>query len=179
VIAGSGAIWMGRLRVQAGDARVAAFRLLGEIVMIRGTNTDDMAKVENRSIQYEGAHCKLAITKPSARVIVLRISGNDVGEFGEAPMQALSEWLDGMASVEIFIDARAVRGASIDVSGEWAKWLEKNRDRLSAVTMLTGSRFVQITAEFVRSFAKLEGIMRICTEPEVFERALGEATSWV
>jgi phage regulator Rha-like protein len=41
--------------------------------------------------------------------------------------------------------------------------------------MLTGSRFIQITAEFVRRFASLEGVMRICTEPAIFDFALAEA----
>jgi phage regulator Rha-like protein len=40
--------------------------------------------------------------------------------------------------------------------------------------MLTGSRFIQVTAEFVRRFSELEGKMRICTEPRVFDRALAE-----
>ena len=40
--------------------------------------------------------------------------------------------------------------------------------------MLTGSRFIEITAAFVRRFAALEGIMRICSEPAVFDFALAE-----
>jgi len=41
--------------------------------------------------------------------------------------------------------------------------------------MLTGSRFIEITAEFVRRFADLQGIMRIGTEPAVFDQILTEA----
>src|SRR4029077_1009209 len=106
---------------------------------------------------------------------VLRISGSDVGEFGEAPMLALHDWLSEADPVEFFIDARDVRGASIEVSGEWAQWLGKHKMKLRTVTMLTGSRFIQVTAEFVRRFADLEGIMRICTEAEVFDSVLAEA----
>jgi hypothetical protein len=51
------------------------------------------------------------------------------------------------------------------VSGEWAGWLGANRAMLESVTMLTGSRFIQITAEFVRRFSSLEGSMRICYRP--------------
>jgi phage regulator Rha-like protein len=40
--------------------------------------------------------------------------------------------------------------------------------------MLTGSSFIHITAEFVRRFADMEGMMRICTEPAVFESAFRE-----
>jgi len=38
--------------------------------------------------------------------------------------------------------------------------------------MLTGSKFMQVTAEFVRRFAGLNGMMWVCTEPEVFDLAL-------
>jgi hypothetical protein len=40
------------------------------------------------------------------------------------------------------------RGALIDVSGEWAGWLRGHKVQLQEVSMLTGSRFVQVTADF-------------------------------
>jgi phage regulator Rha-like protein len=48
---------------------------------------------------------------------------------------------------------------------------------LESVTMLTGSRFIQLTAEFVRRFASLEASMRICTDPAIFDYALREAAA--
>ena len=45
----------------------------------------------------------------------------------------------------------------------------------ACLLLMTGSPFVHVTAEFVRRFADLEGIMRICTEPAVFETAFREA----
>ncbi|MBI2685402.1 MAG: hypothetical protein HYX27_03725 [Acidobacteria bacterium] len=125
-------------------------------------------------IRYDGVHCTLLIQPHRARVVVLRISGSDIGEFGDAPMKAMSGVVTAAEPVDLFIDARDVRGASIEVSGEWAAWLSANRAALESVTMLTGSRFIQMTAEFVRRFASLEGIMRICTEPAVFDYALAE-----
>ena len=130
---------------------------------------------ETREVHYEGVHCNLRLQMPSAQVIVLRISGSDVGEFGEAPMKALNGWVSPESPVDLFIDARDVRGASIAVSGDWAAWLGRHRDALRTVTMLTGSRFIHVTAEFVRRFASLEGIMRICSEPAVFDFALADA----
>jgi len=131
-----------------------------------------MTPMPSRERRYDGVHCTLVIEQPSASVIVLRIRGSDVGEFGEAPMHVLDEWLDGSGVIDFFVDAREVRGASVDVSAEWARWLSRNKSRRHAVTMLTGSRFIQVTAEFVRRFADLEGLMRICTEPAVFDAAL-------
>jgi hypothetical protein len=128
-----------------------------------------------QEIRYDGIHCNLVIQQFPSEVVVLRISGSDIGEFGEAPMRALSERVNASNPIHLFIDARDVRGASVEVSGDWAGWLTSHRSGLQSVTMLTGSRFIQITAEFVRRFASLEGVMRICTEPAIFDFALAEA----
>jgi hypothetical protein len=41
--------------------------------------------------------------------------------------------------------------------------------------MLTGSRFIHMTAEIVRRFSSLDGLMRITTDPAAFDAALLEA----
>ena len=106
----------------------------------------------------------------------MKIRGTEVGEFGDAPMKALDDCISGSSTVALFIDARDVRGTSIEVSGDSAAWLNQHKPFLGVVTMLTGSRFVQVTAEFVRRFASLERSMRIGTEPAVFDQALLDAT---
>jgi hypothetical protein len=127
------------------------------------------------SLCFEGVHCSIVLEQPSDSAILLRISGTATGELGDAPMRALDAWLDSSGPVTLFIDARAVRGASIDVSSEWAAWLKERRTQLRSITMLTGSKFIQITAEFVRRFADLNGIMWVCTEPAVFDLAIEQA----
>ena len=134
-----------------------------------------MRQSEPRELRYDGVHCNLALRQLVPGVIVLKISGTDIGEFGNEPMSVLSTWVAGENLVELFIDAREVQGASIDVSGEWAQWLAKNSGRFRAVTMLTGSRFIQVTAEFVRRFADLKGVMKISSDPAAFESALAMA----
>ncbi len=126
---------------------------------------------EPQEIHFDGVHCTLTITHYPRGIVLMRIRGTDIGEFGEAPMQAITKLAAGQP-FDLFIDARDVSGASIEVSGEWAAWLSAHRSGLQGVTMLTGSRFIQITAEFVRRFASLEGIMRVSTDPEIFEAEL-------
>jgi VWFA-related protein len=127
------------------------------------------------SLYYVMPRGKPAIQQFSPGLVVVRISGSDVGEFGDAPLLELNECLTGDGTFELFIDAREVRGASVDVSSEWAEWLRAHKPQLREITMLTGSRFVQMTADFVRRFADLEGIMRVHTEPAVFDAALAES----
>ena len=63
----------------------------------------------------------------------------------------------------------------IDVSGEWAEWLRTHKAHLGEIRMLTGSRFVEITADFVRGIAALQGIVRIYAEPAVFDATVSES----
>lgn len=121
---------------------------------------------------YEGIHARLAIERPAAGVIVLRLTGWDVGEFGDAPMKELDKAFTDEGLLALFIDARAVKGATIDVSSEWAQWLRRHRTRFSHVSMLTGSPFVQLTAKFVQRFADLGEVMRIYADPAAFDAAL-------
>jgi hypothetical protein len=128
-----------------------------------------------RLVDFDGVHCKVTLQQPAKAVVLLKISGTDTGELGDAPMRILEEWLADSVPVDLFIDARNVRTASIDVSSEWAAWLNAHKVQLKSVTMLTGSRFIQITAEFVRRFAGLNGMMWVCTEPDVFDLAVTQA----
>lgn len=103
---------------------------------------------------------------------MLRIEGRDVGELGDRPFSALEQVVDGARGVELYIDARDWSGASIDVSSAWARWLAHHRVRFVHVSMLTRSRFVQLTAEFVRRFADLADKMRLYTAEQAFDDAL-------
>lgn len=127
------------------------------------------------AIRFDGVHCSIVLERLSSSVVLLQIHGTDTGELGDAPFRTLDGWLADSKPVKFFIDARAVRGASVDVSSEWAAWLSAHRAQLQSITMLTGSKFVQITAEFVRRYAELNGIMWVCTEPAVFDLALEQA----
>ena len=62
---------------------------------------------------------------------------------------------------------------SIDVSSDWARWISSNRERISALHILCGSRFIQLTAGFV---ADLPGSRSdvIYRERGPFEMALRE-----
>ena len=64
---------------------------------------------------------------------------------------------------------------TIDVSSEWSRWLSKHKSSLRSIHMLTASRFVQLTANFVRNFAELGELMRIYTEPSAFDAELEAA----
>jgi hypothetical protein len=128
------------------------------------------------ALDYEGVHCSLSIRRPAAAVAVIVLQGSDVGEFADFPMRELDKDLERYGSIDLYIDARAVRGASIEVSSEWAFWMRTHARSLRQICMLTGSRYIQITAQFARRFAGLGEKMRIFTDAAAFEESLAAAT---
>jgi hypothetical protein len=134
-----------------------------------------MKNLVQEPVVLDGIHCKISIEQPATGLLILRLSGMDIGEFGETPMNALEEQINQVGPVHLFIDARNVVGASIEVSGDWARWLGQKKAQLQSINMLTGSRFIEITAEFVRRFADLQGIMRIYTDASSFDAAVTTA----
>lgn len=125
-------------------------------------------------VTFEAPHSVLRIRRPQPGVVLLVITGTDVGEHGDRPFRELDrDVADG--PFDLFVDARASRAVTIDVSGGWSRWLAARREALRSVHMLTGSRFVQLTANFVKNFAELGELMRIYTEPAAFEEALAAA----
>jgi hypothetical protein len=126
-------------------------------------------------VDLQGIHCSMNIRRLRPGLVVIAIRGTDIGELADAPFCELECEFRRDRPLELFIDARDTRGASIDVSNDWALWLAKYRDRLRRVTMLTGSRFIAVTARFVRRFSQLENLMRITTDPVAFDGALEQA----
>jgi hypothetical protein len=130
--------------------------------------------VERAERIFEGVHCRLNIERPRRGMVIFHVSGRDVNEFGEEPMRDLEEDLRS-GPIELFIDARHAQGPSIDVSALWATWLRKHRESFSRVSMLTRSRFVQLTADFVRNYGEMGNRMRIYSDPAAFDTAVALA----
>ena len=85
---------------------------------------------------FTGAHCTFTIQRPATGVVHAIIEGHDVGEFGDAPFRELEPDVEQGAPFEIFIDARGVPAASLEVSADWARWMTTHRDRIQRLSIL-------------------------------------------
>lgn len=127
-------------------------------------------------LRWQSPSSTLEIKRPARGIAVLVVTGTDIGEHGDGPFRELAKDVEAGA-FELFVDARESQAVALDVSGDWARWLARHRERLVRINMLTGSRFVALTANFVRNFAELGERMRIYTDAVAFDAALGAATS--
>ena len=122
-------------------------------------------------VTWQGAHSTLRLRRLAQGVVLLVIAGTDTGEHGSAPFEALASDV-AAGPFHLFVDARDTRGVTVEVSSEWRRWLSDHRHALRGVHMLTGSRYVQVTASFVRSFAELGELMQIHADAAPFEAEL-------
>jgi hypothetical protein len=128
-------------------------------------------------VRFKTPHCELSIVRPGTGLVVVTLSGRDVGELGEGPFAELDKDLPAAGRrFELFIDARGAKGASVEVSGAWAAWLGAHRSQLAQLHFLSGSRFIRLSADFVRRFAELGETMRIYTDSAAFDLELAIAT---
>ncbi len=132
---------------------------------------------DRKAIAFRTEQGTLTIHRPARGVVLVLLAGSDVGQFGDAAFLELERDLRADGQLELFIDARSGISASLDVSGEWAVWLGKNRASFKHVSMLTGSRFIHLSAGLVRNFADLGELMRIYTDPAAFEGALSHSVA--
>lgn len=132
---------------------------------------------EPNDVRFEDVNCTICISRPHPSIVLLIFEGSDTGAHGDGPFRELAKDIVPGQKIELFIDARGGRSASLDVSSNWARWLGKNRSGFRHVSMLTGSRFVQLSAGFVRKYADLGDVMRIYTEAAAFEGALASSVA--
>lgn len=122
--------------------------------------------------RFETKECTIAITRPREGRVLVVFEGRDRGQLGREPFIELEKSLQHADGLELFIDLEAAVGASLDVSGSWALWLRAHGARLAHVSMLTGSYFVELSAQTVKRFSELGDKVRLYSDRRAFESAL-------
>jgi hypothetical protein len=128
-------------------------------------------------VKFEGINCTLVLRRPKPGIVLAVFKGHDVGEYGDAPFRELATDLEQHGQIDLFVDGRDTFAASMDVSGNWAAWMREHKDQIRRLDLLCGSRFLHVTAEFVRKFSGFEDRMRIYTEAAAFEKELALAVN--
>lgn len=136
-------------------------------------HTDAMPR-STRSV-LAGAQGRVVVSRPGPSVISVGLAGRDVGDLADALGREIEPDLELAAAPQLFVDARRTVGVSMMMSHAWARWFTRNRDRLGRVALLTGSGFLRLTGDFVRSFAGLDQKLELFVDPEAFQRVQAHA----
>ena len=117
--------------------------------------------------------CSHTFTRLRPGVLLLRIVGNDRGEFGDAPMDFVQAEMQRFRTLVFFIDMSGVEGVVSRVREAWTEWLRLQQSGLTRVHMLTGgSRFVTTTVSVSKELSRTGEMIQIHTDPERFAEAI-------
>jgi hypothetical protein len=123
------------------------------------------------SRRFVAPECTIEVARLRAGRVLVKLEGRDRGQLGREPFAAIEENFSPDRPLELFIDLQSAVGASLDVSGSWAIWLRANRANLAKVSMLTGSSFIQLSAQAVQRFSELGEKAQIYSDRDEFESA--------
>ena len=131
--------------------------------------------LEDGAVRLSSARCSYTYRRLRPGVVFMRISGDDKGEFGEAPRDELREDLSRYAPIELFIEMDESTGANLPVQEAWTEWFSSHRSGLKNVSILTRSQFMHFSAEIVKLFSRTGELIRVYLDPEPFHEALQRA----
>ena len=111
-------------------------------------------------------------------VLLVVAAGTDRGQFGDRVVEELSAELERFpGDLELFVDARRVDRVALDARAVWTAWLERNRNRVRRVHMLTATPHIQLVGEIAGHYSRTK--LASLHDPAAFDSALEAAReSW-
>lgn len=108
-------------------------------------------------------------------VMLITVAGVDSGQFGTATLDEIRIELLRHRPLELFVDAQAAIAISVPVSKEWTHFFSLNREHLTRVSVLVGSKAIELTVAIAQHLSQTGNLIQIYTDRELFEARLGAA----
>jgi hypothetical protein len=125
------------------------------------------------SIRLRGATCTFVFVRLRPSVLLLVISGEDTGDLGSAPFEELEAEIRRFRQpLALFVDTRATSQVPSGVTDAWTAWFVANHRSLSRVSILVGSKPVQLAVSVVQHFSRTGTLMAIQSDLEEFEQSI-------
>jgi hypothetical protein len=131
--------------------------------------------LEDGSVRLTSERCSYTYRRPRPGVVFIRFTGDDRGEFGEAPRDELREDISRFSPIELFFEMDETTGATLPVQDAWTEWFSGNRPALKSVSVLARSKFMHVSAEVVKLFSRTGELIRVYLDPQPFDEALQRA----
>lgn len=111
--------------------------------------------------------------RPGAMLVVA--TGADMGQFGTASLDEVRLELLRQRPVELFVDAQDVAVVAVAVSKEWTQFFSLNREHLRRVSVLVGSKAMQLTVAIAQHFSQTGNLIQLYSDRELFEQRVNAA----
>jgi hypothetical protein len=107
--------------------------------------------------------------------LLVTIAGQDLGQFGTATLDEIRLELLRHRPLELFVDAAAAQVVSVDVSRAWTQFFSLNREQLKRVSVLVGSKAIELTVAIAQHLSQTGNLIQIYTDAELFVARLQAA----
>jgi hypothetical protein len=101
-------------------------------------------------------------------VLLVTISGIDKGQFGTATLDEIRLEMLRQRPVELFVDAEAAVAVSVEVSREWTQFFSLNREHLKRVSVLVGSKAIELTIAIAQHLSQTGNLIQIYSDHDLF-----------
>jgi hypothetical protein len=129
----------------------------------------------NGCVRLRSGRCSFEYRRLKPGVILVRIEGNDAGQFGTATVdEVAAEFARTTEPIQLFIDTAQATGPTREVMETWTEWFAANRSRLARVVILIPpeSQLLHLTISIARHLSGTAGLIRICGDRAEFKEAI-------
>ncbi|MTV38919.1 hypothetical protein [Duganella radicis] len=121
-----------------------------------------------------GTFCFRRLT-PGA--LLVTITGNDQGQFGTAALDEIRLEILRHGKLELLVDAEHAELVTVEVSQEWTRFFAITREQLKRVSVLTGSKLINLTVAIAQHLSQTGNLIQIYSDRSLFELALAKAST--
>ncbi|MES3026000.1 MAG: hypothetical protein V4857_30840 [Pseudomonadota bacterium] len=107
--------------------------------------------------------------------LLVTITGNDTGQFGTAALDEIRLEILRHGALELLIDAEMAQLVAPEVSQEWTRFFSASREQLKRVSVLTGSKLINLTVAIAQHLSYTGKLIQIYSDRELFDAALARA----
>lgn len=111
--------------------------------------------------------------------LLVTISGSDQGQFGTAALDEIRLEQMRHGPLELLIDAADASLVTPEVSQEWTRFFSSSRDQLKRVSVLTGSKLINLTVAIAQHLSHTGNLIQIYSDRELFDLAMARASTRV
>jgi hypothetical protein len=119
-------------------------------------------------MRLSAGDCSFVFERPQPGVLLVTITGYDKGQFGTETLDEIRAEISRERTIKLFVDASRAVGASPSVSDAWTRFFTLNREQLSRVYILVGSKMVHLTVAISQHLSQTGNLIQIYSDPEQF-----------
>lgn len=126
------------------------------------------------SVRLSSSRCTFTYRRLRPGALLVTICGIDEGQFGPMTLDEVRVHLLDHRPLELFVDAEAAVAVMVEASREWTHFFSANRDKLKRVSVLAGSRAVELTVAIAQHLSQTGSLIQIYTDRALFEERMAK-----